>query len=305
MDTRELIRCSQQGLSIRRIAMITGRSRVTVRRYLAAARVLGLEPGGPDPTEVQLSPLTTHNLTAVSRPGTPAQDRLASPAGQIESWFKEEKLQLVRILELLADHGCQVSYTSLRRFVAERGLKQTAPTATVRMAERKPGEAAEMDFARLGSIFDSETGRKRSVWALVVVLPYSRHGFVWPLLRQRIEEVIDGREQALRVLRLGSWFLVLDNIPAAPHPRIYSTTPSTAALSATRKGCENLRTNRTWSATWPTCASPSSRGLNLPGWKTCDSGRPSGAGRWPAGGCMEPPRPISPWSSSCRKSGRA
>ena len=27
---------------------------------------------------------------------------------------------------------------------------------------------------------DRETGRRRVVWALIIVLSYSRHSFVWP-----------------------------------------------------------------------------------------------------------------------------
>jgi hypothetical protein len=36
-----------------------------------------------------------------------------------------------------------------------------------------------MDFGRLGTLVDA-AGKKQVVWALVVVLPYSRHEFVWP-----------------------------------------------------------------------------------------------------------------------------
>ena len=38
---------------------------------------------------------------------------------------------------------------------------------------------AELDFRRLGFTRDPEAGR-RTVWAMVVVLAYSRRSFVWP-----------------------------------------------------------------------------------------------------------------------------
>lgn len=90
-----------------------------------------------------------------------------------------ERLQLTRILELLSDRGCQVSYTSLRRFIQLRGW-QVRAARTVRMEDRAPGEAAELDFGRLGYIKDPGSGRRRAVWALIVVLTYSRYCFVWP-----------------------------------------------------------------------------------------------------------------------------
>ena len=56
VEIREIIRRWQAGLSQRRIASGTGLSRVTVRRYIAAAEAAGLQPGGPEPSEEQLAP---------------------------------------------------------------------------------------------------------------------------------------------------------------------------------------------------------------------------------------------------------
>ena len=47
VEIEEIIRRWQAGLSERRIASGTGKSRPTVRRYVAAARALGLRPRGP------------------------------------------------------------------------------------------------------------------------------------------------------------------------------------------------------------------------------------------------------------------
>ena len=68
---------------------------------------------------------------------------------------------------------------SLRRFIERRGWRRRS-AATVRMAESKPGEVAEAEFGRLGLVVDPEAGRRRVIWALIVVLAYSRHSFVWP-----------------------------------------------------------------------------------------------------------------------------
>ena len=53
-----------------------------------------------------------------------------------------------------------------------------------------------MDFGRLGVIHDSDTGCRRTVWALIVALGYSRHCFVWPTFGQKLEDVIAGLESA-------------------------------------------------------------------------------------------------------------
>ena len=67
---------------------------------------------------------------------------------------------------------------------------------TVRMADTEAGEVAEADFGRLGMITDLTTGRRKAVWALIIVLSYSRHCFVWPMYSQQLEDVIAGLEAA-------------------------------------------------------------------------------------------------------------
>ena len=64
------------------------------------------------------------------------------------------------------------------------------------MGDSPPGEVAELDLGRLGYICDPESGRRRPVWDLIVVLAYSRHSFVWPTHSQKLDEVVAGLEAA-------------------------------------------------------------------------------------------------------------
>ena len=172
MDLAEVIRRWQKGISLRHIASGTGLSRDTVRKYVAAAKDEGISQGGPAPTGEQLS-----RLAAVGRAGprvaaTPAEDLLAPWSDQIYQWLNADRLQLTRILELLLERGCEVSSTSLRRFIHRRNLGRRS-RATVRMEDTAPGEVVELDFGRLGLIHDPGTGRRRTVWGLLLVLGYS------------------------------------------------------------------------------------------------------------------------------------
>ena len=72
-----------------------------------------------------------------------------------------------------------------------------------------------MDFGKLGMLKEPTTGKRRAVWALVVVLPASRHEFVWPLERQTLEESIAGLEAAWRFFGGVPRRLILDNFSAA------------------------------------------------------------------------------------------
>ena len=224
VEIQEVIRRWQAGGSQRQIGEGTGLSRVTVRKYMAAAMAAGVEQDRPAPDEVQLS-----RLAGISRAGprqveTPVEDRLIPWGDQIYQWLTGDRLQVTRIQELLAVRGCGVSYTSLRRFILKRNWGRRG-IRTVRMADTEPGEVAQADFGRLGMIQDPVTGRRRAVWALLVVLGYSRHCFVWPMHQQKLEHVIAGLEASRAFFGGIPRYLVVDNFPAAVagpdplHPR--------------------------------------------------------------------------------------
>ena len=195
VEIAEVVRRWQSGISQRGISTGTGLSRATVRRYIEAVVEAGLARDGPAPSEDQLARLAGLSLAGPRKVEIPTEEVLAPWADQVYEWLTADRLQVTRIHELLAGRGCRVSYTSLRRFIQRRGWQRRSP-ATVRMGESAPGEVAEMDFGRLGLIEDPATGRRRVVWALIIVLTYSRHSFVWPTFSQKLVDVIEGLEAA-------------------------------------------------------------------------------------------------------------
>ena len=225
LEIAEVVRRWQAGNSQRNIASGTGLSRDTVRKYLAAAKEAGVVQEGPAPTEDQLSRLAGINRSGPRQSETPSEELLGPWADQVYRWLNVERLQLTRIRELLAARGCQVAYSSLHRFIARRNWRGRS-RGTVRMEDTAPGEVAELDFGRLGRILDPETGRLRTAWALIVVLAYSRHSFVWPTFSQKLEDVIAGLEAAWAFFGGIPRYLVIDNFPAAVagadalHPRL-------------------------------------------------------------------------------------
>ena len=214
MEIREIIRRWQAGDRLRHIAAATGSSRDTVSKYVAAAREDGIARDGPMPTEEQLVRLVTLAQSGPRCPKAPRQDELESWADQIYRWLTGDRLQMTRIHELLAARGCRVAYTSLQRFVAKRYWRKSGRT-TVRMADTPPGEVAEADFGRLGMVTDPATGKRKAVWAMVIVLCHSRHCFVWPMLQHKLEDVIAGLEAAWVFFDGMPKYLVIDNFPAA------------------------------------------------------------------------------------------
>ena len=239
LEIAEVIRRWQAGNSQRNIASGTGLSRDTVRKYLAAAREAGVVQEGPAPTEDQLNRLAGISRSGPRQSEGPIEDLLGPWADQVYRWLTVDQLQLTRIRELLAARGCQVAYSSLYRFVARRNWRGRS-RSTVRMGESVPGEVAELDFGRLGLIHDPETGRRRTVWALIVVLAHSRHSFLWPTFSQRLEDVIAGLEAAWAFFGGVPRYLVIDTFrlrwpaptPCTPgSPGASWNTPSTGGSS--------------------------------------------------------------------------
>jgi hypothetical protein len=118
------------------------------------------------------------------------------------------------VQELLAQDGVRCSYMTLLRFVRRSGWSST-PRSTVRVAESQPGEVAEIDYGRMGMLLNPLTGKRQAIWALVIVLPFSRHCFVWLTTRQTLEATIEGLEAAWRFFGGVPHRVVLDNFPAA------------------------------------------------------------------------------------------
>jgi hypothetical protein len=81
------------------------------------------------------------------------------------------------------EHGLQASVASFKRYVAanlpEEGLRARV---TVLREDPPPGEEAQIDYGYLGSWTDPVGGRRRRVWAFVMVLALRRLMFVRPVL---------------------------------------------------------------------------------------------------------------------------
>jgi transposase len=86
---------------------------------------------------------------------------------------------------LVDERDLTASVASLRRWVAANLPEEVrrAQVRVLRPTDAEPGSEAQIDYGRLGSWIDPESGRRRTVWAFVMVLACSRYMFVRPVLR--------------------------------------------------------------------------------------------------------------------------
>ena len=214
VEIKEIIRIWQTGSGIRPLSRLSGLSRNTIKKYLNAAADCGLMRTGPPPTEEQLVSLVRLNTVGRTQTNILTTGILEPLSEVIRGWIKEDHLTLTRIQELLKKRECTVTYSSLYRFVMRNGWGRSS-RATVRMEDTEPGQTAEMDFGRLGLMWDNAYGRKRLAQGMLVTLAYSRQPFLWPLFGQTLVEIIDGLEACWAFLGGVPQYLVIDNFATA------------------------------------------------------------------------------------------
>lgn len=216
IEIREALRAWLAGKGLRRVAEQAGVDRKTARRYVEAAQQAGLVREGG---EEQLTDELVGAVVAATRPARPqgrggSWDELEAHRERIAEWVGQD-LSVVKIEELLTRRGVRVPYRTLHRFCVERaGYRGRSRRETVRVADGEPGGECQLDFAKLGQLYDPSAGRRRVVHALIVTAVVSRHMFVWLTHAQTLEAVVAGCEAAWRFF--GGVFAVLvpDNASA-------------------------------------------------------------------------------------------
>lgn len=195
VEIRETLRLWAMGRGIRPISRQVGLDRKTVRRYIEAAEELGLRRGQ---VELALSDELLSDLVVRLRPGvapTPGAMREHCRAHQelLEGWVGEG-CRGPKLVKLLMRHtGVTVPLRTMQRFMADD--LETCRDVTVRVVDGEPG-VLEMDFLELGRFTDLATGEERKLHGLLLTASLSRHQFLWPCLRQRLEDVLEGLEAA-------------------------------------------------------------------------------------------------------------
>jgi len=213
IDVKEVLRRWAAGQSARQMARDGVVSRGTATRYIEVAKSLGLSPSNELSDEVVRSVaqgVQTRPTPAMSDP----RQLLDARRIQIEKWLRQDDpLTLVRVRELLARDGTEVSYTTLRRWAqAELGFGGRSPT--VRIDDPPAGEEAQVDFGLMGYVL-GEDGKRRKLHVLIVTLPMSRYQFVWPTFLQTTEALVEGLDAAWNFFGGVTHRVVLDNTTAA------------------------------------------------------------------------------------------
>ena len=167
-EVREVLRLWLAGEGIRATERLVGFDRKTVRRYVDAAVGLGLVRDGGDD---QLTDVFIGLVVEAVRPHRcdghgEAWRLLQAHHDEIAVWVADD-LTAVKVFELLERRGVSVPCRTVQRYVAEVCGRTRGRGPTVRVNDGEPGDELQIDFGRMGLIFDPVTGRNRVVHTLI------------------------------------------------------------------------------------------------------------------------------------------
>jgi transposase len=185
IDIVEILIHWYAGRSQHELATSLGVDRKTLRKYTGPARAAGMEPGGSPMSEADWRTLVTGWFpeltdTCLRQTSWPV---IEAHRDYIATQLRVGVTAATIHQRLVDEHGLTASVASLRRWV-RANLPEEARRGQVTVLRDcpPPGSEAQIDYGRLGMWLDPATGRRRTVWAFVMVLPCSRHMFVRPTL---------------------------------------------------------------------------------------------------------------------------
>jgi hypothetical protein len=198
IDIVEILTHWYAGRSKSEVSLSLGVHRDTVAKYVAPAEAAGFVPGGP--------PVTEEAWRGHVREWFPKlyDTRLMQPSVAHIARHHEAVAKLVGVVPVsvihqrMRDDGLlDVSVASLRRYVRRHFPAEVrAGDVVLWRPEVDPGEEAQVDYGYLGVWLDPASGKQRRVWAFSMVLSYSRHLFVYPVLKMDQQAWIDAHVAA-------------------------------------------------------------------------------------------------------------
>ncbi|CBH23661.1 putative transposase [Salinibacter ruber M8] len=181
VDIYELVRRYHDGASISKISERLSLARKTVRRYLRKAEEAALSWEEPLPQREKLLDLLRPLLPDPSR-ACPAQEQFEDHWPELRELVTRETgpLKPKSAFGIVQQkYSLTASYSSFKRFWRSKReeLGEADPALTCRF-EVDPGEEVQIDYGRMGLIYDRVEKRNRTVYAFIATLSHSRFTFV-------------------------------------------------------------------------------------------------------------------------------
>jgi hypothetical protein len=181
MDMWEVIRRWHEHQSISQIAQALGYDRKTVRRYIRFAQSKGLTLSAALPAKEAVCALLK-GIEGVGGRTPQARSLLDQYLSELVDLVRDPDVGLPPkfAFEVLCErHALQgkVSYSSFKRFIHTHPAAFHPEQVTCRI-EVEPGSELQIDYGRVGTIYDTILKKRRALYAFIGTLAHSRHKYV-------------------------------------------------------------------------------------------------------------------------------
>lgn len=228
MNIYEIIRRWHSGQTIRKIARVLEYDRKTVRKFINIAKSKGLAPEQTLPLKQAVIALFESALPKMQRPAT-AQKLLEACLPEIVELINhpQNPLKPKSAFEVICSKhelNGKVSYSTFKRFVKINELVISPQKTTCRI-EVAPGMEVQIDYGKMGLLYDPVCGKKRTVFAFIATLAHSRHKFVEFVWSQNQQSFVASHVKMFEFFEGVPERIVLDNLKSGViKPDLYEPT---------------------------------------------------------------------------------
>lgn len=214
MDISEIIRRRRDGQNITQISKALGFDRKTVRKYISK-----VESKNPDIGDKEHAPALPKEIAAELQVRPAKKQALLEPYldeirclvnDKVNSLKPKTAFEVICVRHSLSG---KVSYTSFKRFVREHRIAILPDRTTCRI-EAAPASQLQVDYCKAGLLYDQTTRKRRTVYAFIGTLSFSRHKYVEFVFRQNQQSFVNSH------INMFNWFggvtktIAVDNLKA-------------------------------------------------------------------------------------------
>lgn len=215
MEMWEVICRWHAGAGIREIVRNLGCDRKTVQRFTRLATSHGITRESPLPPKEEVLRLLKSAKTSHGRSAQkqlllePYLDEIIGLVNHPEHALKSKTAFLV----LLQRHDLtdKISYTSFKRFARTHQFSIKSERSTCRI-EMPPGSEVQVDYAKIGMLYDPVTLRRRALYAFIATLAHSRLKYIELTFKQDQTSFVSSHIRMFRFFGGVPARITLDNL---------------------------------------------------------------------------------------------
>ena len=215
MELREIVRRWQNKQSISEISRTMGYDRKTVRKYLKQIQSEGITQDEKISEREEIENLC-ERIKTERKSNEGKRGILERYKEEIGRLIKEEELKISTAYEILNQREeikGKLGISTFRRYVKASGIQMEKRQITCRM-EVEPGKQIQVDYAKVGTLYDPIEKKKKTVYAFIGTLSHSRHKYAEFVYSQNKISFVNSHIRMFKYFSGVAEHIKIDNLPS-------------------------------------------------------------------------------------------